>query len=542
MPPRSNYFAVRAATSCLVAALVFGATSAGAQVAPVPTAPPPNFAVPGPASAPAAAAAAVRAKVTETLLYQIPPGAKVADTLCSPDGRHVGCVENAGGKYAVVVDGARSPPLEWVVGRSLTFSQDGGRFAFLTQRDGLMFVVVGQAGGAGWSAAEQQPGGYLVGRVVLSPDGKRFAYGVQKEKGGKMVMVVDGAEHAPVDEIFAADMQFGPGGKRFGYRARIGKQVAYVVDGAVQPGADAVGGLTFSPDGGRYGYAAKVGAEVGVAVDGKPPARRYPFVGGLTFSPDGKKYAYVIEVPATAGATTAAGAATAPGRAATPAVPPVSPPASPPAAATKPVAKQQLVYNGGQGEQAFAPFDAIGAVAFSPDGRRLALTALAGRQWNVVVDGKIGPAYEGVGSMLLFSPDSKRLAVAAGRAGQQFLAVDGKESAPVDVVGPTTFSPDGQRVAYAVVAGQQRWLVLDDKRVGPATFSAFTPDSKHLGHAVPAPAAADRWTLAVDGQPVGGDFDGFPVGSKLVWDSPTVGRVIAGRATAMFAVKVELLP
>lgn len=511
------------ARGSLFVGAVVGASSA---LVAQPVVPP---AVGAPATAPA------RPKVTETLLYQIPAGAKVADTVCSPDGRHIGCVETVDGKFTVAVDGARTVPLEWVVGRSFGFSQDGGRFGFLTQHDGQMFAVVGQtpspgtvpAAGQPLSAVEQKPGGYLVGRVVLSPDGKRFAYGVQKEKGGKMTMVVDGVEQTPVDEIYSADMQFSPDGKRLAYRARVDKQLAYVVDGVQQPAADMVGGFAFAPASGRYTYAAKTGAEAGEWVDGKPPARTYPFVGGLAFSPDAKKYAYVVE--------TTAGPATAPAASAPPATPAGAAPA------TKPAVKQQLVYNAGQGEQAFAPFDAIGAVAFSPDGRRLALTARAGKQWNVVADGKLGPAYEGVGSMLLFSPDGRRLAYAAGRAGQQFLVVDGKEFPPVDVIGPASFSPDGQRVAYATVVGRERWLMLDDKRVGPATFSAFTPDSKHLGHAMTS-ADGKKWTLALDGQPAGPEYDGFPVGSKLVWESPTVGRIIAGRETAMYAVKIELVP
>jgi hypothetical protein len=277
------------------------------------------------------------------------------------------------------------------------------------------------------------------------------------------------------------------------------------VDGAAQPGYDAVAAFMFSGDGSRYGYLAQVAKEAMAVIDGKE-SKRYAMAVGLVFSPDGRKYGYVIDAGA-----------------------------GPDGKLSN---KQQLVYNAGAGEQTFKPFDRIGAIAFSPDGRRLALTGLTAEGWSVIVDGKVGANYEAAG-MLQFSPDGKHLAVVAGRGRQQFIAIDGRELPPVDVMGPAGFSPDGARMAYVVRSGGQHLLMLDDKRIGPATFFAFTPDSKHLGHAKPI-ESSEQWQVAIDGSGSGPAYDGFPTGSRIVWDSATVGRLIAARGKEIYAVRVEL--
>lgn len=452
-------------------------------------------------------------KVVETAIYTIPDGAKVVDTLVSADNLHVGVVESKDGVFNVVIDGVRGPAEEWVIRGSLLFSADGGAFAYQVQKGNQMMVVLGKAGPQ-WTAAVQ-PTYYTVGRMVFSADGKRLAYMAQKVKDGKHLIVLDGKELPEADEIFPADMQFSPDGKQFVYRARIapekpdpanpkagGKQF-YVLDGVAQPTHDIVARFTFSTAGGRWGYIARDAQESAIIIDGKSSAK-FAVVAGLTFSPDGKRYAYAIE------------------------------PAGPDG---KPGGKQSLVYNGGEGEKQFQPFDGIGALVFSPDGRRLAITTQMGKVWSLYLDGKTAGSYDGTGG-LLFSPDSKRLAAVAGRDRQQFLVVDGKEYAPVDVVVTAGFSPDSTKIASILIVGAQRMLFQEDKRIGPATFFAFSPDSAWLAHAIPA--GETTWQLAIDGKGIGPTYDAAPPGSRVVWESLTSARIIAGRARVMFMVKMTL--
>lgn len=452
-------------------------------------------------------------RVTETPIYTIPDGVKIIDTLVSPDNLHVGVLESKDPAFHMVIDGVRGPAEEWVIRGSLLFSAEGGRFAYQTQKATQMMVVVGQAGPQ-WNAVPQL-GCYMVGRMVFSADGKRFAYLAQKVKDGKMHVVVDGQEQPEFDEVFAADMQFSPDGKHFVYRARtnplnpdparpkVGSKQFYVLGGDSQPQHDVVARFTFSAQGGRWGYIARDGNESAMVIDGKPSGR-YAIVAGLTFSTDGTRYAYAIE------------------------------PAGPDG---KPGGKQSLVYNAGESEKQFQPFDGIGAIVFSPDGRRLAMTSLTDKKWSIYVDGKSAGSYDGTGGML-FSPDSSRLAIVAGRAEQQFLVIDEKEYAPVDVVATAGFSPDSAKVASVVIVGGQRMLFLDDKRVGPGTYFTFSPDSAWLAHALPV--GQEKWRLALDGKPIGPDFDASPPGSRVIWESPTVARVIAGRGKDMFLARLTL--
>jgi hypothetical protein len=65
---------------------------------------------------------------------------------------------------------------------------------------------------------------------------------------------------------------------------------------------------------------------------------------------------------------------------------------------------------------------------FSPDGKRLACVAGAGKTPFVVVDGKEGKHYGRVGvGAPIFSPDSRRVAYVAEAGSKWFAVVDGKE-------------------------------------------------------------------------------------------------------------------
>ena len=73
---------------------------------------------------------------------------------------------------------------------------------------------------------------------------------------------------------------------------------------------------------------------------------------------------------------------------------------------------------------------------------------------QVVVDGKAGPQYDGVGKeFLAFSPDSKHFAYDALKATQHILVVDDKPVMGYDVLGSPAFNSDGVLECLAVKGG-----------------------------------------------------------------------------------------
>ncbi|MFH2006122.1 MAG: hypothetical protein ABI333_06015 [bacterium] len=111
----------------------------------------------------------------------------------------------------------------------------------------------------------------------------------------------------------------------------------------------------------------------------------------------------------------------------------------------------------------------VDALTFSPDSRRLAFPAecQCGRHWFVVLDGREGRCWHGIGE-ILFSPDSRRLAYAAQRGKKWTVVRDGRPDPAVDAVLRKTlrWSPDSRRLAYAAQLGKTRHVVVDG-RVGP---------------------------------------------------------------------------
>ena len=105
-----------------------------------------------------------------------------------------------------------------------------------------------------------------------------------------------------------------------------------------------------------------------------------------------------------------------------------------------------------------------------------------------------------------------------------------------------SFSSDGRRVVTASWDKTARlWDAETGNPVGEPMrheslvyAASFSPDGRHIVHGLPRPATAPgtnpasapgtaganrdvRWTLAIDNVPVGPEFDGFPIGSRIRW-------------------------
>jgi len=160
------------------------------------------------------------------------------------------------------------------------------------------------------------------------------------------------------------------------------------------------------------------------------------------------------------------------------------------------------------------PFDVIGGLSFSPDGRHVSYagadikTGFGGDKGlgRAVIDGQPGPQFAAIVTTPRFSPDAKRIAYAARRAkDDEVVIVDGQPGPrfPSIVAGPQ-FCNDGRHVAYIVSDAGGKFLVVDGERVGAALLSGadftsdltFAPDGRRVGYVATAGSIWGRYIPA----------------------------------------------
>ena len=259
---------------------------------------------------------------------------RVGGIRVSPDGARALFTAQEGGKMFVVVDGAEGKRYDAVDSFDARFSPDGRHFAYTATREAgdayKTFVVVGGAEGREYDSLEHfiyTPEGrllylgyrrgehktYLVrdGEVVNAYDGVPGLSGFQSSPGGRHTffrverpgaetLFIDGDAYV-YDEI--KNVEFGPGGGRYVFKARKGNGWVMVVDGveseAYEPDGDRPGKvgwsgrdeIAFSRDGSRLAYVARRGGKDFVVSDGAA-GKFYDDVRNLAFTPDGRHVAY----------------------------------------------------------------------------------------------------------------------------------------------------------------------------------------------------------------------------------------------------------
>jgi hypothetical protein len=137
-----------------------------------------------------------------------------------------------GKKESLVVDGLEGPALNSY--RALVFSADGSRYAYAGEVEENKWIVVvdGESFGPGGKLAPGETRFFTElgkGTPVLSPDGKRAAWGGARNTG--WVVVVDGVESKPYSLLQKGMLAFSPDGQHVAYiGSREGKKYL-VVDG-----------------------------------------------------------------------------------------------------------------------------------------------------------------------------------------------------------------------------------------------------------------------------------------------------------------------
>lgn len=425
---------------------------------------------------------------TETLLGPFP--AAVRDSaVVSPDGRRIAYVEKSAGRETVVVDGKPQTPCDRVM--AIRFSPDGKWVSYAASEAGKWCAVVN---------ARQQGTYDRVGPPVFSPDSRRLVYVAQLPDGNRAV-VANNKPGKPYEQIFEGRIVFSPDGARTAYGARTGDQWRLVLDGEETAGYEFLGsatGIHFSRDGRRVAFAALADKKWRAVIDAQQQ-KPYDNLGDLAFSPDGKHVAYSalqagkwrivvdgaehkpydalgedtlrwnadstrLAYAAQSGAKwlVVVGGKTARGLS----------PSSRSENAIAPVAKAQ------EGK----PYDSVGQICFSPNGRSLAYTATSGGVQMVVQDGREHSPLDRVGDgTLVFSPDSRHLGYVARSRRGAFAVIDGKRKQRYDMVGYLGFTPEGNKHLYAATQGGKVFTVVDEKEAAHRYDAIWTvPEARLL--------------------------------------------------------------
>lgn len=411
---------------------------------------------------------------------------------------------------------------------NVSFSADGQQVLYIARKKDRGFIVVATKGGENIGPAYKG-----VSFLVMSPDGRRFAFG--GIKGGKKYLVVDNKELKSLYHEEVAPSAFSPDGRFVAcevgglkekkwfivvsdgekevYRSRVypdtfrppvfspdsrllvyelgeknKKRTVFFLDLVTKKIIKErlytdyeTGRFSFSSDSSRVIYdVKKEGKNFLVLHDFALNEEReieltYTWTVKFVLSPDGKKIVYI---------------------------------------ATK-EGKYFLVVSPweapAQGKES-GPYEAVVPPVFSPGSTIFAYHSLNQGKWRSVVGGKEGANYDGVDAPV-FSPDGAKVAYPAMKGGHQdrrgmiggkwMMVVSPagkpaavKEGPAYDMVVTPVFSPDGRRIAYRARKGPmekaKRFIVIADAETGKVIKEGpdgdeiwppvFSSDGKSVGY------------------------------------------------------------
>jgi hypothetical protein len=323
----------------------------------------------------------------------------------------------------------------------------------------------------------------------LTPDGRHVAYCVPDNE--KVRMVVDGQIHPPAHQITDVSA-FSPDGRHFAYVTREG--VVFDGDLTLEPLAEQA---IFSPD---SNHLALLLANR-ISIDDKL-GDIYAKVEKFTFSANSAHFAYV---------------------------------------AHRIIKDEDVKFVVHDGEPSSEPFDHIGFVAISPDGKHVAYSgtrtdsATATRTNYLVVDQKITVVPNEI-IHAQFSPDSKRLATSEGWDGDAYL--DGKKLPQCKIARHANFifSPDS---SYVICIGNK--TAVGDKLYRTASDQfVFSPDGKRLAFFGGDPADTRPLALVIDGKMTANFGECQPNSIRFSSDSKKIAYIV--RANEKARVILDHIP
>ncbi|MGH9708667.1 MAG: hypothetical protein ACRD5R_18115 [Candidatus Acidiferrales bacterium] len=449
----------------------------------------------------AVSAGALAASIEETLLG---PSKPAGAAVVSPDGGHYAAPAMRGSREVVVIDGADGPEVDrdtWG-GHAMdfVFSSDGKHSAYVAQiGDDLVEVRDGKVAFTITSITPlpnhdptgtvpmidqmhiHNPGYYQVGgagnplgggghQCLISPSGAHVAVvahmGNPSESGG-FYMFLDGVKSPAYNFIDVGQVAFVA--EKLIYIAQSNDHKWHVVvNDKPGPAYDGVKNLLLNDDSSHYAFiGAAGGSGWGVGVDGVLGAPRGDIRNMVIASNGRVAYTTAGRVNGATGAQVGSSGLYVDDHELGP--------------VTMPFA---VVDSSGRGS------DVQPYVLFSPDGKRFAYTRQVPGGFAVVVDGKVGRPYDGIG-VFQFSPDSKHYFY-VGNRNSAFLVYDGQEMPGEDSNGVSNFvfSQTGGRLAYLAKSAQAGTrMVVDGKASLPfkgglvAHSMTFSQDGKHYAYA-----------------------------------------------------------
>lgn len=431
----------------------------------------------------------------------------------SPDLRHFAFVVEAGaGQQYVVVGGEAQKTYDRVRPRTLTWSPDSQRLAYVAQEGGQQFPVID---------GDEGERGQGIERIVFSPDSQRWAYRVKQ--GAEAWVVSDGKKGRAYIEV--SPPYLGEGNRLAYLAVRNNEEAFLVVEGEhaiafprpdlrIEQLVDGAS-LTFSPDARRFAYVSGELNDRYVVIDGLE-GEHYLQPGNPVFSPDSRRIAYVALV--TEGSF--------------------------------------VVVDGHE----LGPYRGISSLVFSPDGERLSYVATIGR-WDAdtglvveesfaVTDGAEGEHYDRVCN-LVSSPDSQQIAYIAERDGKAFAVIDGVEGPEHDVTRQSrcrdyqfTLSPDFRSSAYVANVSPGRYSAVVNGEVGSLYDEiiglTLSPDGNRAAYWV---KYVQDWFVVLDGQEGDRSYTRYPTprgANVIVFDSNDAVHYLGERASEVFLVEQTL--